>query len=289
MCRPLLLLACLSLALPLSAAYSGQDLVLPVAGSSAGAGGRLFDTTLWITNLSLRHPAEVTLAFYQSGQTNRSPRTIAVRIGPGQTWVTDTIGSALTGGAAMGAIRVHSTQEVIASARTYSRLVGETNAAAVASAFAAIPTQFAIGNDEETTLQGITPADSRYKVYLVEVTGQPLAVTLQILDPAGSIVAEARRYVDAHMQIGADLHELFNDKVVPAHALLRIAGTNGEGRVVVAGAQIASQSQDASAYEMTFRTQPRNRMTIGEIVAYTLVAIAVLAAALLRRRVKSEE
>src|SRR5260221_238047 len=285
MLRSLLLAACLALALPLSAAYSGRDLVLPVTGSSAGVGGRLFDTALWVTNLSPRHPAEVTLAFYQSGQTNRSPRTIALGIGPGQTWVTDTIGPALTGGAAMGAIRVQSTQDIIASARTYSRLVGETNAAAVASAFAAIPTQFAIGNGEETTLQGMTPADSRYKVYLIEVTGQPLAVTLQLLDPAGRVVAEDRRYVDAHMQIAADLHEIFGDKV-PAHALLRIAGTNGEGLGVVAGAQIASPSQDASAYEMTFRTQPRNRMTFGEIAAYSLVAIAVLAAAL--RRLKSE-
>src|SRR5258708_177623 len=285
MFRSLLLLTCLALALPLSAAYSGRDLVLPVTGSSAGAGGRLFDTALWVTNLSSRHPAEVTLAFYQSGQTNRSPRTIALRIGPGQTWVTDTIGGALTGGASMGSIRVQSTQDVIASARTYSRLVGETNAAAVASAFAAIPTQFAIGNSAETTLQGLSPADSRYKVYLVEVTGQPLAVTLQLLDPAGSMVAEYRRYLTPHIHIAPDLHETFGGKL-PTHALLRIAGTNGEGRVVVAGAQIASLSQDASAYEMTFRTQPRNRMTIGEIVAYSLVAIAVFAAAI--RRLKSE-
>src|SRR5258708_20414053 len=206
MLRSLLLAACLALALPLSAAYSGRDLVLPVTGSSAGVGGRFFGTGLWVTNLSLHHPADVTLAFYQSGQTNRSPRTIALRIGPGQTWVTDTIGPALTGGAAMGAIRVRSTQDVIASARTYSPLVVETNAAAVASAFAAIPTQFAIGNGEETTLQGITPADSRYKVYLVEVTGQPLAVTMQLLDPAGSMVAEYRRYLTPHIHIAPDLH-----------------------------------------------------------------------------------
>src|SRR5260221_14237841 len=134
-------------------------------------------------------------------------------------------------------------------------------------------------------MQGIVPADSRYKVYLVEVTGQPLAVKAQLLDPVGSVVAEASLYVDAHMQTVADVHQMFGDKV-PAHALLRISGTNGDGRVVVAGAQIASQSQDASAYEMTFRTQPRNRMTFGEIAAYSLVAIAVLAAAL--RRLKSE-
>jgi hypothetical protein len=285
MLRPLFLTATLALALPLSAAYIGRDLILPVAGSSVGSGGRLFDTSIWITNLSTGQPADVTLAFYRSGETNRNPRTTALRINPGQTWFADRVDPALTEGRAMGAIRVQATQDVIATARTYSRLAQETNGAAIASAFAAIPAQFAIGNGEDTILQGIMPADSRYKVYLVEVTGQPLAVRAQLLDPVGSVVAEASLYVDARMQTVADVHQMFGDKV-PAHALLRIAGTNGDGRVVVAGAQIANQSQDASAYEMTFVTQPRNRLTLGEIAAYSLVAIVLLVTAI--RRLKSE-
>jgi hypothetical protein len=283
--RSIFVAALLALTLPVSAAYSGRDLILPVTGSSAGSGGRLFDTAIWITNLSTGQPAGVTLAFYRSGETNRNPRTIAIRIGPGQTWIADQIDPGLTQGATMGAIRVQATQDVIATARTYSRLSEETNAAAVASSFAAIPSQFAIGNGEDTVVQGITPADSRYKIYLVEVTGQPLGVTAQLLDPAGSVVAESTLYLDAHMQTVADVHQMFGDKV-PAHALLRIAGTNGDGRVIVAGAQIANQSQDASAYEMAFRTQPRNRLTLGEIVAYSLVAVVLLVVGL--RRLKSE-
>ncbi len=282
MLRSLFVATTLALALPLSAAYSGRDLILPAAGSSVGSGGRLFDTAIWITNLSTGHPADVTLAFYRSGETNLNPRTIALRVNPGQTWIADQVGPGLTEGRAMGAIRVQSTQDIIATARTYSRLSHETNDAAVASSFAAIPAQFAIGNGEDTVMQGIVPADSRYKVYLVEVTGQPLAVKAQLLDPVGSVVAEASLYVDAHMQTVADVHQMFGDKV-PAHALLRISGTNGDGRVVVAGAQIANQSQDASAYEMTFVTQPRNRLTPGEIAAYSLVAV-VLLATLFRRR-----
>lgn len=257
--------------------------MLPVVGHSAGGDGRLFDTSLWITNLSLRHPADVTLAFYESGQKNPKPRAIRLRIAAGATWLADQMDATLTGGKAMGAVRVTSSEDVIATARTYSRMASESNARAVASAFAAIPTQFAIGNGETTTMQGILPRDSRYKLYLVEVTGEPLALTASLLDPSGRALAEKPLYVDAYMHLASDIRTLFGD-TVPEHALLRVTGMNGDGRVVVAAAQIATESQDASAYEMTFRTAPRNRMSGGEVVAYSLAACAVLIAAFYRPR-----
>lgn len=286
--RSLSLVLTLLLALPLAAAYSGQDLVLPVVGHSAGGDGRLYDTSLWITNLSLRHGADVTLAFYESGQKNPKPRKIHLRIGAGATWLTEQMDATLAGNAPMGAIRVTSSEEVIATARTYSRMAGDSNARAVASAFAAIPTQFAIGNGETTTMQGILSRDSRYKLYLVEVTGDPLALTASLLHPDGRTISEKPLYVDAHMHLATDVHSLFGD-AVPEHALLRVTGMNGEGRVVVAAAQIASESQDSSAYEMTFRTAPRNRMSAGEAVAYSTAALAVLVAAFYRpRRMQGE-
>src|SRR5262245_45918289 len=103
------------LAPPLAAAYSGRDLILPVAGHSVGADGRLFDTALWITNLSESDTADVTLAFYASGKTNRDPRTLRLRIAPGQTWTAEQMDPALTGGVVMGAIRVQSSADVIAT------------------------------------------------------------------------------------------------------------------------------------------------------------------------------
>lgn len=267
---------------PLAAAYSGRDLVLPVAGHSAGADGRLFDTALWITNVS-ENACDVTLSFYASGETNRTPRVVSLRIAPGQTWFREGMDPALTGGAVMGAVRMHATQDVIATARAYSRLRDETNARAVASSFAAIPTQFAIGNGESTLLQGISPRDSRYKVYFVEVAGEPLTVTASLVDPDGRIVADKRLYVDAHMQIATDLHALFGDAAVPEHALLRLRGMNGDGRIVAAAAQISAESQDATAYEMMLVTAPRNFMTAGEVAAYSLAALAVLVAAFWKR------
>lgn len=273
---------------PLSAAYSGRDLILPVTGHSVGGDGRLFDTALWITNLSPRHATDVTLSFYQSGQTNLNPRTLHLRLGAGETWVSDQMDPALAASGSTGAIRVQSTQEVVASARSYHHLANEPVTSSLASVFAAIPSQFAIGNGEETTLHGISPRDSRYKVYLVEVTGHPLAVTAVLVNPGGRTVGEKRLYVDAHMQMAADVREMFGP-AIPDHALLRLTGMNGEGRIVAAGAQIATGSQDASAYEMTFRTEPRNRMTAVEVIAYSLVALAVLAAVIWRKRPMKDE
>jgi hypothetical protein len=271
---PLLLAALISL--PLSAAYAGRDLILPVIGRSAGSGGRLFDTSLWITNLSLRHEAAVRLEFYESGRSNPRPRVQSLRIAAGETYVTDSVNPSLIGTAVMGAIRVTSSEEVIASARTYSRLESETDARAVAAAFSAIPAQFAIGNDETTSMQGLTTRDARYKLYLVEVTGHPLNLSVALTDARGKTAADKPLYIGPHMQMAADLTDLIPPGL--DHGVLRIRGTNGEGRIVVAGAQIATESQDASAYEMTFLTQPRNRMPVGEVVAYVAVALAILMA-----------
>jgi hypothetical protein len=275
-------LASILLTLPLAAAYSGRDLVLPVAGHSAGADGRLFDTALWITNVS-ENTCDVTLSFYASGETNRAPRVVRLRIAAGQTWLRDGMDPALTGAAVMGAVRVQATQDVIATARAYSRMRDESNARAVASSFTAIPAQFAIGNGETTLLQGITPRDSRYKVYLVEVAGEPLTVTASLVDPGGRPIADKRLYVDAHMQLATDLHALFGDAAVPEHALLHLRGMNGDGRIVAAAAQISAESQDATAYEMMLVTAPRNFMTAGEVAAYSLAALAVLVAAFRKR------
>lgn len=284
MSRPLLpLLISVLLALPLAAAYSGRDLILPVAGHSVGADGRLFDTALWITNLS-DAPEDVTLAFYASGKSNRDARPLRLRIAVGQTWTADQIDPALTGGAVMGAIRVQSSGDVIATARTYSRLSTDTNSRAVASGFAAIPARFAIGNGEQTTLQGIDTRDSRYKFYVVEVAGEPLAVTASLLDVNGHAIAEKRLYIDAHMHLATDAHALFSEVPIPPHALLRLAGLNGDGRIVAAAAQIATESQDATTYEMSFSTAPRNKLNAGEVVAYSLAACAVIVAAVARRR-----
>jgi hypothetical protein len=268
--------------LPLRAAYAGRDLILPVVGRSSGSDGRLFDTSLWLTNLGT-HAADVTLTFYEASRANAHPHTRRLRIAAGETFVSDTMDAALEGNASQGAIRVESTQDMVATARTYSHLAADGVARSIGASFAAVPASFAIGNGQSTTMQGIAPTGMRYKFYLVEVAGHPLDVSVALDDLHGRTLATHQLYVDAHMQTGSDIGALFPG-ALPDHAVLRVAGMNGEGRVVVAAAQIASESQDASAFEMSFLAERRPRMPPAEVGAYVAVAVAMIAAALIRRR-----
>jgi hypothetical protein len=67
------------------------------------------------------------------------------------------------------------------------------------------------------------------------------------------------------------------------HAVIRIRGVNGNGRVIAAGIQIVPGSQDSCAYEMSFAPEPRTRIRGPEAAVYIAIA-AVVAIALLRRR-----
>ena len=67
------------------------------------------------------------------------------------------------------------------------------------------------------------------------------------------------------------------------HAMIRIRGVNGNGRVIAAGTQIVPGSQDACAYEMSFAPEPRTRIRAPEAAVYIAIA-GVVALALLRRR-----
>ena len=58
---------------------------------------------------------------------------------------------------------------------------------------------------------------------------------------------------------------------------------NGSGRIVVAGAHIARESQDSTPFEMSFTTTPRDRLGVLEALTYIAVAAAAGAALFLRR------
>ena len=90
-------------------------------------------------------------------------------------------------------------------------------------------------------------------------------------------------------EVNVSLSELLrqvNDppNVNAAHAVARIRGVNGNGKIIFAGAQIAKESQDGNAYEMSYTTEPRVRMPMSEVLVYVAVAAAIVVAAVLYRR-----
>ncbi len=278
--RNLILTAVLLAAVSAFAAYPARDLVIPIAGRATDAAGRQFLTALWLTNTDERSASAVTLTFLPSGKANPSPRSVHLTLGAGASRVLDPLDSDLLGAReAQGAIRVESTTNVVAHARVYT---AGAAVGTVGMALAAIPTRHAIGNGQSAVLQGIVFGDSRYRLFIVETAGAALSIAVTLHDLSGRTVAEKRLFVDTFEHIRADVREFFPTAQLD-RGTLRVRGVNGNGRVIVAGAQIAAGSEDPSAFEMSFAPEPRTHIGWAEAAVYVAVAAVVLAA-LMRKR-----
>jgi len=275
---PLLLLA----AHPLFAAYADRDLVIPVVGRAASGAGRVFLTALWITNAD-DHPAALTLSYLESGHANPSPRQTKVTLAPRETHVFDPLGPPiLTSIDSIGALRIESDANVIASARIYGYLPSEGPNSAVSMALTGIPTRLGVGNGQSSVLHGDGSRDAQYKLYVVETAGAALSVAVAVEDMHGQTLGEKRLFLDRYEHVAADTRQMF-PAVNLEHAVIRIRGVNGNGRVIGAGTQIVPGSQDACAYEMSFAPEPRTRIRWPEAAVYIAIAV-VVALALVRRR-----
>src|SRR4051794_28886795 len=276
---PLLLLAAAQTA---HAAYADRDLLIPVVGRAAGSAGRLFLTALWITN-SDDHPAVLTLSYLESGHANPSPRKTNVTLAPRETRVFDPVGPPILASInGIGALRIESNADVVASARIYGYFPSEGPHSAVSMALTGIPTRLGVGNGQSALLHGDGSRDALYKLYLVESAGAALSVAVSVEDLHGRTLGEKRIFLDRFEHVSTDTRQLF-PAVTLDHAVIRVRGVNGNGRVIAAGTQIVPRSQDACAYEMSFAAEPRTRIRWPEAAVYVAIAI-VVALALVRRR-----
>lgn len=277
---PLLLLAA---AHPLLAAYADRDLVIPVVGRASGGTGRLFLTALWITNAD-DHPAVLTLSYLEGGHANPSPRKTIVTLAPRETQVFDPLGPPILPSVnGIGALRIQSNADVVASARIYGYLPSEGPNSAVSMALTGIPTRLGIGNGQSAILHGDGSRDALYKLYVVETAGSALSVAVSIEDLHGQTLGEKRLFLDRFEQVATDTRMLF-PAVNVDHAVIRIRGINGNGRVIAAGAQIMPGSQDACAFEMSFAPEPRTRVRGPEAAVYITIALVVALAIVWRRK-----
>jgi hypothetical protein len=286
--RPfLLVLATVAAASPLAAGYATRDAYLPIAGRASGAGGYRYGTTLWLTNPT---DGAVHVKVTAVRAANLAAPSIELDLAPRATRIIDPLAAPLFAEEGFAALHIESSDDVVAHARLYTTRGGEPLAVSVASSFEAIPTQYAIGPDESAMLQGVvlTP-DFRYKLYLIETAGHPLYHSLSLLDARGTAVVTARAYLGAHQHRVADLREIFPDANLDV-AVLRITGINGNGRIIAGGVQVATASQDGTAYEMSFPTASRTRMSTAEVIAYVSVAVVVALALIrsLRARPRAE-
>lgn len=261
------------------------DLFVPVAGHGHQAAGRVFDTTLWITNETTA-TANVTLEFLRAMQPNPSPHAMQFALPPNSTRVFDPITRDILGtDEGVGAIHIRSNQSVLVTARVFSRGENESRSRAVATTFPATPARRAIGNGQSGVLQGVAldPNAERTRVYVVETVGQPLTYSIAIVDMNGKSIAQKAFYISGLEERSIELADEFPNLRID-HAIARVRGMNGNGRIIFAGTQTARESQDGNAYEMSYSNEPRVRMPLAEILAYVAVALAVIIAAAVYRR-----
>jgi hypothetical protein len=276
---PLLLLAA---AHPLLGAYADRDLVIPVVGRAAGGSGRLFLTALWITNAD-DHPAMLTLSYLESGHGNPAPKPTRITLAPRETRVFDPLGPPILPSVdGIGALRIESNADVVASARIYGYRPSEGPNSALSMALTGIPTRLGIGNGQSAFLHGDGSLHAQYKLYVVETAGAALSVAVSIEDLHGQTLGEKRFFLDRFEHVSTDTRQLF-PAVNLEHAVIRVRGVNGNGRVIAAGTQIVPGSQDGCAYEMSFAPEPRTRIRWPEAAVYVAIAI-VVALAIVRRR-----
>lgn len=256
------------------AGYPSRDAWLPIVGHAAGYGGRVFLTTIYLTDVS-HAPNEVTLWFYSSAQPHVLPRAVRLDLGAGKTAAVD-VGPQLVGEAGgIGALHIHARGQVIATARIFSRAPNDPPGAEVGAVVNAIASRYAIGTGESTILH--VPTGERYKLYAVETHGFPLYFSV-MAEPSHY---QRRLYLAPNEERSWDVDELFRAVDVSS---LRVTGINGSGKILLAGTSIESGSQDFSVFEMSLPTEPRHRLRWPELTAYIACALALIAAAIVARR-----
>jgi hypothetical protein len=242
-------------ALPLQAGFPGTDLILPAVGRVEGAAGSHFYTTVWVTNPSTTEAATYELRFLAAGQPNPDPVTIHDAIAPGATKVYENIAESLFGiKGSLGAVRIRSTSAILVSSRIFNLNEGETEAKSQGLFYSGIPADFAIGAGQTAVLQGVRQSpDYRYNLFFVESTGKPVTLRAEVLDGSGVSMGSALITLASWEQRLVGVGSVVAVNI--ADATVRVTATEGEGRSIVAGSQIANGSQDASGFEMGFRAE----------------------------------
>ena len=242
-------IAALTVALSAQGAFTGTDLVVPVAGRTEGAGGSQFYTTLWITNPN-DGPAKAAIRFLAAGEARPA---VEVEIEPGVTKIYENAAESLFGiRNGVGALRVTATRKLLVSARIYNQNDGAPAAATQGLSFAGVPAAFGIGRGEAATIQGVKrTADYRYNVFLVETTGVPIAIELKVRDAGGRERAAMAILLGGYEQRMLSIPSLLGAETL-TDGVVELRGIDGDGKVVGVGSLIANASQDGTSFEMIF-------------------------------------
>lgn len=236
-----------------SGAPSGQEQVVPVAGSAPGANNTYFRTDVAMTNTGAA-PASVNLRYF--GREGGAPVEKSMTLAVGQTAViTDVVGSFLGVSNTIGFIRLATPagSSIVMTSRTY------TTAGAAGKFGTAVPTltgSFALAAGKSRTFGGLpdtnvktvvaaTPGTFRTNFGFVEVDGEPALVRVSALYANGLQLASGGATASLDIHVGAGEFRLYNGMLKAilgpsrdttlddvANVQLRFDVLSGSGRII---------------------------------------------------------
>ena len=249
------LTAALSVSSPLFAGFASTETFLPAIGRVAGQNGAQFYTTVWATNLTSARQT-FTFEFLKTGQANPSPASFQDSLEPGETKVYENVVESKLGlSDALGAARILSSGEIFVSERIYNQNPGDDLGNTEGLFFAGVPKSFSISAGQSASIQGIDQGGSenfRYNFALIETGGGSPTINVQVFDGDGTMLGQKAYPLLPYEQIQPNVADVVTG-IHTANARITATVTAGTGSALLAGAQLANESQDSSGFEMTFR------------------------------------
>jgi hypothetical protein len=248
-------LAALLVAATVEAGFPSTEAFLPAVGRVTGQGGAQFYTTVWATNLTAS-PQTLTFQFLKQGQANPNPAKFTDSLAAGETKVYENVVESKLGlASAIGAARVTSTGEIFVSERIYDQAPGADLGDTEGLFFAGVPKSFSISAGQSASIQGIDQGGSenfRYNFALIETGGGSPLVDVQVFDGSGTMLGQKSYPLGPYEQLQPNVADVVPG-IATTNARITATVTGGSGSVLLAGAQLANESQDSSGFEMTFR------------------------------------
>ena len=240
---------------PLFAGFPSTEVFLPAVGRLPGLFGAQFYTTIWATNLT-GSTVSFTFEFLKQGQANTNPASFSDTLAPGETKTYENVVETKLGLTdALGGARVTSSGEILVAERIYNQEPGDDLGKTEGLFFAGVPKSFAISLGQSASIQGIDQGGSenfRYNFALVETAGGSPTVHVVLYDGSGAALGSTDYSLHPYEQIQPNVEDLVKN-LATTNARITATVTAGTGSVLLAGAQVANDSQDSSGFEMSFR------------------------------------
>jgi len=243
------------LAVSAFAGFQSTETYLVAVGRAPGQFGAQIYSTVWATNLS-GAPNSFTVYFLKQGQANTSPASFTDTLASGETKIYENIVQSKFGlTSAIGAARIVSSGEILVSERIYNQPTGADLGNTEGFFFAGVPKSFSISSGQSASIQGVNQGGSenfRSNFILVETGGAGTTVNVQVFDNSGTQLGQKAYPLQAYEQFQANVSDVA-PVIATTNGRITATVTGGAGSVLLAGAQVANESQDASGFEMSFR------------------------------------